>query len=154
MSIETLERILSKHPFFKDLKEEYLDLIVGCARNVFYKPGDFIFREGEEAHEFYIIRDGRVSLEISVPGKDPVVIQTLEDGEVLGWSWIVPPYYWHFDARVVEPTRVIALDGRCLRNKCEEDHSLGYELLKRFVSIVEQRLQATRIQLLDLYGAG
>ncbi|MEN3039154.1 MAG: cyclic nucleotide-binding domain-containing protein [Candidatus Kryptonium sp.] len=154
MSIQTLERILSEHPFFKDLKEEYLELIVGCARNVFYKPGDFIFREGEEAHEFYIIRDGRVSLEISVPGKNPVVIQTLEDGEVLGWSWIVPPYYWHFDARVVEPTRVIALDGRCLRNKCEEDHSLGYELLKRFVSIVEQRLQATRIQLLDLYGAG
>ncbi|MCS7228791.1 MAG: cyclic nucleotide-binding domain-containing protein [Candidatus Kryptonium sp.] len=153
MSVETLERILSEHPFLKDLKEEYLDLIVGCARNVFYKPGEFIFREGEEAHEFYIIRDGRVSLEISVPGKNPVVIQTLEDGEVLGWSWIVPPYYWHFDARVVEPTRVIALDGRCLRNKCEEDHNLGYELLKRFLTIVEQRLQATRIQLLDLYGA-
>lgn len=154
MSIETLERLLAEHQFFKDLKEEYLTLIVGCARNAYYKPGEFIFREGEEANEFYIIRDGKVSLEISVPGKEPVVIQTLEDGEVLGWSWIIPPYYWHFDARVIEPTRVIALDGKCLRNKCEEDHSLGYELLKRFVTILEQRLQATRIQLLDLYGAG
>jgi len=154
MSIETLEKILAEHPFFKDLKKEYLELILGCAKNVFYKAGEFIFREGEEANEFYIIRDGRVSLEISVPGKEPVVIQTLEDGEVLGWSWIIPPYYWHFDAKAVEPTRAIALDGKCLRNKCEEDHSLGYELLKRFVTIVEQRLQATRIQLLDLYGAG
>ncbi len=152
MSIETLEKLLSEHPFFKGLKKEYLEFIVGCARNVLYKPGDFIFREGEEANEFYIIREGKVSLEISAPGRNPIIIQTLEDMEVLGWSWLVPPYYWHFDARAVEPTRAIALDGKCLRNKCEEDNSLGYELLKRFVVIVEQRLQATRIQLLDLYG--
>ncbi len=154
MEFETLEKLLREHPFFRDLKEEYLSLIVGCARNVFYKPGEFIFREGEQANEFYIIRDGKISLEVSAPGKKPVVIQTLESGEVLGWSWITPPYYWHFDARAIEPTKAIALDGRCLRNKCEEDHSLGYELLKRFITIVEQRLQATRIQLLDLYGAG
>ncbi len=153
MSIETLERLLVEHPFFKGLKKEYLELIVGCARNVFYKPGDFIFREGEEANEFYIIRDGKVSLEISHPGRQPTIIQTLEGMEVLGWSWLVPPYYWHFDARAVKPSRIIAFDVKCLRNKCEEDHSLGYELLKRFVVIVEQRLQATRIQLLDLYGA-
>lgn len=152
MTIESLERILAEHPFFKGLKEEYLALIVGCAKNVFYKAGDFIFREGEEANEFYVIRDGKVSLEISVPWKEPVTIQTLESGDVLGWSWIVPPYYWHFDAKVIEPTRVIALDGKCLRNKCEEDHNLGYELLKRFVTILERRLQATRIQLLDLYA--
>ncbi len=154
MEFETLEKLLREHPFFRDLKEEYLSLIVGCARNVFYKPGEFIFREGEQANEFYIIRDGKISLEVSAPGKKPIVIQTLESGEVLGWSWITPPYYWHFDARAIEPTKAIALDGRCLRNKCEEDHSLGYELLKRFITIVEQRLQATRIQLLDLYGAG
>jgi CRP-like cAMP-binding protein len=153
MAIETLEKLLAEHPFFKGLKKEYLELIIGCARNVFYKPGEFIFREGEEANEFYVIRDGKVSLEFSSPGKEPIVIQTLEDGEVLGWSWLVPPYYWHFSARAVEPTRAIALDGKCLRTKCEEDHSLGYELLKRFVTIVEQRLQATRIQLLDLYGS-
>jgi len=112
----------------------------------------YIFREGEEANEFYIIRDGKVSLEIVSPGKEPIIIQTLESGEVLGWSWLVPPYYWHFDARAVEPTRVVAFDARCLRNKCEEDPKLGYELLKRLVPIIEQRLQATRIQLLDLYG--
>ncbi|CUS97315.1 cyclic nucleotide-binding domain-containing protein [Candidatus Chrysopegis kryptomonas] len=153
MAIETLEKLLAEHPFFKGLKKEYLELIIGCARNVFYKPGEFIFREGEEANEFYVIRDGKVSLEFSSPGKEPIVIQTLEDGEVLGWSWLVPPYYWHFSARAVEPTRAIALDGKCLRTKCEEDHNLGYELLKRFVTIVEQRLQATRIQLLDLYGS-
>jgi CRP-like cAMP-binding protein len=152
MSIETLERLLVEHPFFKGLGEEYLSLVVGCARNVSFKAGDFIFREGEEANEFYIIRDGKVSLEIVSPGKEPIIIQTLESGEVLGWSWLVPPYYWHFDARAVEPTRVVAFDARCLRNKCEEDPKLGYELLKRLVPIIEQRLQATRIQLLDLYG--
>ncbi len=153
MAIETLEKLLAEHPFFKGLQKEYLELIIGCARNVFYKPGEFIFREGEEANEFYVIRDGKVSLEFSSPGKGQIVIQTLEDGEILGWSWLVPPYYWHFSARAVEPTRAIALDGKCLRTKCEEDHNLGYELLKRFVTIVEQRLQATRIQLLDLYGS-
>jgi hypothetical protein len=76
----------------------------------------------------------------------------LGEGEILGWSWLIPPYNWHFDARAVELTRAIALDGKCLRNKCEQDHDLGYELLKRFAHIMEQRLQATRLQLLDVYG--
>jgi len=80
------------------------------------------------------------------------VIETLEEGDILGWSWLIPPYLWRFDARIVEPTRAIALDGKCLRMKCDENHDLGYELLKRFAHIVTQRLQATRLQLLDIYA--
>lgn len=150
--METLERILAEHPFFAGLDARYIQLIVGCATNVRFDAGQFIFREGEEANEFYIIRHGKVALEIFVPGRGPVIIQTLGEGEILGWSWLIPPYHWRFDARAVELTRAIALDGRCLRAKCEDDHDLGYELLKRFAHIIEQRLQATRLQLLDVYG--
>jgi CRP-like cAMP-binding protein len=93
-----------------------------------------------------------VALEIVAPQRGPIIVETLGEGDILGWSWLIPPYNWHFDARAVELTRAIALDGKCLRTKCEADHDLGYELLKRFTNIMEQRLEATRLQLLDIYG--
>ncbi|MCS6816463.1 MAG: cyclic nucleotide-binding domain-containing protein [Blastocatellia bacterium] len=150
--METLERLLAEHPFFAGLDARHIQLIVGCATNVRFDAGQMIFREGEEANEFYVIRHGKVALEIFVPGRGPITIQTLGEGEILGWSWLVPPYHWRFNARAVELTRAIALDGKCLRTKCEDDHDLGYELLKRFAYIIEQRLQATRLQLLDVYA--
>lgn len=150
--METLEPILSEHPFFHGLDERYLKLVVGCASNVRFEAGQFIFHEGEQANHFYLIRHGIVALEVFAPNRGSLTIQTLDDGEILGWSWLIPPYQWRFDARAVENTRAIALDGKCLREKCEEDHDLGYELLKRFASILGQRLEATRIQLLDIYG--
>lgn len=120
--------------------------------NVRFDAGQFILREGEEANNFYIIRHGKVSLEIFTQDRGPITIQTIGEGEVLGWSWLIPPYHWHYDARALELTRAIALDGKCLRAKCEQDHDLGYELLKRFAYIITQRLEATRLQLLDIYG--
>jgi CRP/FNR family transcriptional regulator, cyclic AMP receptor protein len=81
-----------------------------------------------------------------------LTIQTLGVGEVLGWSWLFPPYRWLFDARTIELTRAIALDGKCLRAKCDEDHHLGYEMVKRFAQVIIERLQASRLQLLDVYG--
>jgi len=150
--METLESILAEHPFFKGLDPRYLQLAVGCASNVRFNAGEFVFHESEEANHFYLIREGKVALEVFAPSRGSLTIQTLEDGEILGWSWLIPPYYWRFDARAIEMTRAIALDGKCLRAKCEEDHDLGYELLKRFASILGQRLDATRFQLLDIYG--
>jgi CRP/FNR family cyclic AMP-dependent transcriptional regulator len=150
--MENLERILAEHPFVKGLEPQYLQLIVGCASNVRFEEGEYLFREGEEANAFYIIREGIVSVETYAVERGSIVIDTLREGEILGWSWLIPPYHWHFDARALERTRVIALDGKCLRNKCEHDHNLGYELLKRFASVIEERLQATRLRLLDLYG--
>ncbi|MEX2116531.1 MAG: cyclic nucleotide-binding domain-containing protein [Bacteroidota bacterium] len=150
--MENLKSILSQHPFFKDFSEDHLTLITGCASNVRFDAGDYIFREGEEAHQFYLIRQGRVGIEILSPDRGPITIQTVSEGDILGWSWLIPPYEWHFDARVVELTRAMALDAKCLRTKCETDHHLGYELLKRFSGVMEQRLQATIMQLLDLYG--
>lgn len=150
--MRTLETILAEHPFFEGLPDKHLKVIVGCASNVSFEEGETIFREGEEANRFYLIRQGRVALEVYAAGIGTITIQTLDAGDILGWSWLVPPYRWHFDARAVEPVRAIALDGECLRRKCEDDHDLGYELLKRFAEIITQRLQATRLQLLDVYG--
>jgi len=146
--METLRGILAEHPFLTGLEDCHLDLLVGCASNVRFDVGQFILREGEEANQFYLIRHGKVALEVSAPGHGPIIILTLGESEVLGWSWLVPPYRWKFDARAVELTRAIVLDGKCLRTKSEQDHDLGYELLKRFAHIIEKRLAATIMQLL------
>ena len=151
--METLEHILAEHPFFHGLDPLYLQLITGCASNVRFDAGQYLFRESEEANSFYIIRQGKVAIETFIPERGSLIIDTLCDGEILGWSWLVPPYNWRFDAHAIELTRTIALDGKCLRTKCEADHRLGYELLKRFAHIIEQRLETTRIRLVDLYGS-
>jgi CRP/FNR family cyclic AMP-dependent transcriptional regulator len=151
-AMRTLEGVLGKHPFFSGLDPRYLELAVGCAANVRFNAGEFIFREGEEANHFYLIREGKISLEVSVPGRGPLTIQTLRGGDILGWSWLVPPYHWRFDACAAEMTRAIVLDGKCLRDKCEADHQLGYELLKRVTSVLGRGLDATRVRLLDIYG--
>ncbi len=152
MELEDLKNILADHPFFTGLSHEYLKLIVGCASNVKYDAGKMILQEGEEANNFYLIRSGKVSVQFKTPNRGPIIIETLGAGDILGWSWLVPPYVWHFDAKSLEVTRMIALDGKCLRNKCESDHNLGYELLKRFSEIIVKRLEATRLQLMDIYG--
>ena len=150
----TLEQYLAEHHFFQGLDQRYVELLVGCASNVRFDGGQYVFREHDEANHFYLIRHGRISLEIFIPERGTIAIQTIGEGDVLGWSWLIPPYNWRFDARAVDLTRAIALDGKCLRNKCEEDHDLGYELLKRFVHVIEADLAATRLQLLDVYGVG
>lgn len=154
MAPESLERILGEHPFFGGMEEPYLQLFVDCASNVRFNAGDVIFREGEDANTFYLIRHGKVALETSAPERGTIAIQTVCEGDVLGWSWMVPPYRWRFDARAMEVVRAVALDGRCLRGRAEEDHDLGYELMKRCAQVMERRLQAARFQLLDVYGSG
>jgi CRP/FNR family cyclic AMP-dependent transcriptional regulator len=152
--METLERVIADHPFFADLESYYTNLLTGCASNVRFDAGTYIFKEGEEANEFYLIRSGKVALEIFAPQRKPIMLATLSEGEILGWSWLLPPYVWKFHAHAVDTVRAIALDGKCLRTKCEQNHDLGYEMLKRFAQIMEQRLEATRFQLLDVYAVG
>ena len=151
--METLERILAEHSFFAGLESYYANLLVGCAANVRFNAGTYILKEGEEANEFYVIRTGKVALEIFAPQRKPIMVETLGEGDILGWSWLLPPYHWKFHARAIEDTRALALDGKCLREKCEQNHDLGYELLKRFTQIIDRRLEATRFQLLDVYGS-
>ncbi len=151
MEKQSLAGILAVQPFLQGLDPQHVELIVGCASNVRFDPGAFVFRAGEEANHFYVVRSGRVSVEVMAPQRGAITIETVGDGELLGWSWLIPPFHWHFDARALNLTRAIALDARCLRNKCEAEPAFGYELLKRFSQIMEQRLEATRLQLLDLY---
>jgi len=147
----TLEPILAEHPFLKGMRPDHLELITGCASNVRFEAGSYVFREGQEANEFFIIRQGTIAIEAFSPAHGPLVLQTVDAGDIMGWSWLVPPYRWHFDGKATDLVRAIALDGKCLRTKCEKDHELGYELLKRFAEIMSQRLDVTRMQLLDLY---
>ncbi len=148
----TMEELLGGHPFFAGLGPSAIQLIAGCASNVHFAAGDYIFGAGEAASRFYVIRHGRVALEIHSPTRGPLVIDTMDEGEVLGWSWLVRPYRYFADARAVTPVSATALDGTCLRGKCEADPELGYQLLKRVTDVMYQRLQSTRVRLLDLYG--
>jgi len=150
--IHTLEPVIKEHPFFAEMPERHLEFITGCAKNAQFAEGQIIFREGDSANEFYFLREGLVSVDLLIPSRGATTIQTVGAGEILGWSWVSPPYQWRFGARALQHTRALVFDAKCLRNKCEEDHDLGYELLSRFVGVISNRLEATRLQLLDLYG--
>jgi CRP-like cAMP-binding protein len=148
-----LERVLAEQPFFKGIPVEQLALIAECAHEVTFAAGDYLFHEGQPASHFYVVTRGHVALEIDVPGGGARTIQTVGEDEVLGWSWLFPPYRWHFDGRALSLIRAIDFNALCLRGKCDEDHDLGYELMRRFGLVMFERLQATRLQLLDVYGS-
>ena len=147
-----LSDLLADHPFFRGLRPDDVALIAGCGSNVHYAANEMVFREGAAADHFYLLRHGRVALEIDSPERGALVVLTVGAGDVVGWSWLVPPYRMSCDARALEPVRATQFDGACIRRKCDEDPRLGYELLKRFAGVIGQRLRATRLQVLDVYG--
>jgi CRP-like cAMP-binding protein len=150
--MRTIDTVLPEGELFANLAPDQLELIAGCARNVRFAAGEQLFREGEDADLFYLVRFGVVALETWVPGRGAVRIDTIEAGEVVGWSSLIPPYRYHFDARALDLVRAVAFDGECLREKCHDDPSLGYPLIRRFSEVLAERLQATRLRLLDVYG--
>jgi len=150
--MEKLNAILRRHPFFADMDSRYIDLLAGCGKNVRFDEGQMLFRAGEEAARFYVIRHGSVALEVAAPGRPSAVLLTLGEQDVLAASWLFPPYRLLFDARARTLVRAISLDAVCLREKCEHDHDLGYDLMKRFSRVLIDRLQSARMQLLDLYN--
>lgn len=152
--MKTIDAVLRDVPMFQGLDSDELVLLAGCATNVHFDEGAVLFREGDSADVFYAVRQGAVALEIFIPTRGAVTIETLEDGEVLGWSWLFPPYRWHFDAKALTPIRATAFDGACLRDKCDQDPRLGYHLMSRFAQVMIERLQWTRLRLLDVYGYG
>jgi CRP-like cAMP-binding protein len=153
MDLETPIGKLESHPFFEGMKKRHLKIIAAHSSDVQFDPGQFIFHEGEEANNFYLIRHGRVALETFTPERGAITIERLGAGDALGWSWLITPFIWHFDATAVEPTLAIALDGLSLRKLCDEDADLGYELMKRVAHIMAHRLDATILRLVDFYGA-
>jgi CRP-like cAMP-binding protein len=150
--MEDLEPLLTAHPFLQGLAPHLLKPLVACASKVSFNAGQFLCREDEEARQFYLILHGKVAVEIFRARRGPVTIQTLGEGEVLGWLWFLKPYHWHLDARAVEPTRAISLEVPCLLSQCEQNHELGYELMKRYAHNLAVRFRVTKLQLLDIYG--
>jgi CRP/FNR family transcriptional regulator, cyclic AMP receptor protein len=148
--IQMMESLIREHPFFHGMSDEQLKAIEGCAKNVEFVQGQTVCVEGDEANAFYFIKDGSVSIELTMPDHPRSPVQTVGAGDILGWSWVAPPYHWHFNGRALKPTKAIEFDVRCLRAKLEQDHELGYELLRRFTRVIVKRLDATQIRLLKL----
>jgi CRP-like cAMP-binding protein len=151
MQTENLTEILRQHPFVAGLSEAHMQILIGCAANVRFAEGAPLIHEGEIANKFFLVRTGRVALETDVNARGKIRIQTVGPGDVLGWSWLIYPFRWHFNGLAVAEVRAVALDGECLRKKCEQDRDFGYQMLSRFSHVMERRLEATRMQLLDLY---
>jgi CRP/FNR family cyclic AMP-dependent transcriptional regulator len=148
--IELMTTRVALHPFLAGMNGAQLALLTDCAVVVHFDPGQVIFREGEFANRFYLIETGKVILESSGRFGNPVVIDKVAAGDLLGWSWMFPPYVWHFTARAVEPTEAIFFYGTILREYCERDHALGYELFKRMSAVMIKRLQAARDKMLAI----
>jgi len=140
-----------RHPLFDGLPDSYVELLAQNSTEESFEPRELIFHEGDEADRFYLITEGNVAVEIFAHGRGPVTIQTEGPGEIVGWSWLVEPYRWMFDAQATVPTRAIVFDAKAVRSSFDTHPDLGYELMKRFIPIIVERLQATRLQLLDVY---
>ncbi|MCI2397807.1 cyclic nucleotide-binding domain-containing protein [Aliiroseovarius subalbicans] len=152
MAIDGLEKIVGGHALFAGLGDAFLSTVSGCAKNVRFAAGDYLFHEGDDAAALYLIREGHVGLEIAAAGHGRMTFQSAGPQSVVGLSWLVPPYRWTYDARAVKDVRAIALDATCLRRKCDADPALGYEVMKRFMPTIVERLHNTRLQMLDVYG--
>jgi CRP-like cAMP-binding protein len=149
---EEIRRALKAHPFGKCIGENAITRLAPCADIQHFDAGTFIFREGEEAGCFYILTGGIVGLELHHPAVGVRTIQTIDEDDVLGISWLFEPHRWMFDAHVIEDVTAVTLPAECVRDACEEDHELGYRVMEQFARLTTQRLQATRIRLLDVYG--
>jgi CRP-like cAMP-binding protein len=151
MRAHSIRELLAAQPVLAGLEPDDLDLMAGCGRLAVIEPGAPLAREGDPAEQFFVVRAGRVALEIASP-TGPLVVETLEAGDIVGWSWIFPPYRWVYDVEVLEPAHVVVIDAGCLRQKCDADPEFGFRVMKRFAQVVAERLAATRLRLLDLYG--
>ncbi len=141
----------ASHAFLSGLSERHRMLLASGARPFTAAPGELLAQEGETAKTFDLIQAGHVALDLHTPDRGVVPIQTVGPGEIVGWSWLVPPHRWQFDCRAGDPVQGLAFDAEWLREKCEQDHELGYHLLKQLVAVIANRLAATRLQLLDIY---
>lgn len=150
--MKQLSQVIAETPLFEGIPAQLAEELQRCAQEGTFQEGFDLILSGNSADTFYVIREGIVALEVQPPHRSAITILTLGEGDILGWSWIFPPYKWHFDARAITPTKVVSFDARSIRGKCESDHEFGYKLMKRLAEIMLERLVATRLQLLDLYG--
>ena len=147
-----IHNIFSKHPLFHSLPPKYVSFLEECARTSNYEAEQYLFHEGKKADNFYYIIQGKIALEIHVPGHRMVSFETIPKGHVVGWSWLMPPYSWVFDGRAVREVETVVFDGVKVRAKMEEDHEFGFLMYKYFSGIMNKRILSSRMQLMDIYG--
>lgn len=152
MQVRDLESILEDHPFVSGMHYDHVHTLLGCCSNQRFDAGEYMFRGGSEAHEFFLIREGNVSVELHVPQKGGLRLETRGGGDLLGWSWLMKPYRWHFDAKALTPVAALMIDGRCLREKCDKDPAFGYDILRRFSELMVRDVRQMSLQLLDMYN--
>ena len=149
---DSLAEYLGKHPVFQGLDPGQLSLVVSFASEMDCAAGQRVFKRDFDAHEFFIVRSGKVAIEVPSIDGESLTIQTVGDDSLLGWSWFIPPYRWSFDARAVVASRVVSVDGDKLRKACDVDAKLGYRLMQRFAMLMAERLNAARIAAMKHYG--
>ena len=149
--MDSINQVLVAHPFFKDLPPAIIHRLIRFASLARLDSGQYVFTEGEDANNFYLVLKGSISLEINIPNYGPVTIENIGRGNIMGWSWLYPPFLWHFDARAKEETELIILNGKALRAHIEIDHEVGYNLMKSIGKIMGHRLQAARRKIVEFY---
>jgi len=152
MAKESLKRELADYRFFAGLEPEYLEFLARCAREVRTEADHVLFRHGDRAEQFYLLCSGRVCMEVPAISGPSLEIQEVNAGEVLGWSWLIPPYTWSFQGRTLEKCTLLEFDGKAVLERCEQDHHFGYAILKRFSSLMSRRLDAARQQMIDQWN--
>lgn len=149
--IDVSEPVEHRHDFLENLSERHRATLLAQARPFTAAPGEILAAEGKDADRFLLVQKGHVGLWQHCPAKGTVPVQTVGPGEVVGWSWLLPPHRWQFDCRAVDEVQGLEVDGKWLRDLCERDTELGYRLVKQLVGVIANRLAATRLQLLDIY---
>lgn len=152
MTNPPLELYLSTHAFFAGLSPEFIGFLARCAREQPLQPGEVLFRQGERAHYFYLIQHGSIAIEIPAITGPTLQVQSLGAGQILGWSWLIPPYRWNFQSRAETSTTLLAFDGDAVRDRCEAEADFGYPLLKRFAALMAERLEVARQRLMDQWN--
>jgi CRP-like cAMP-binding protein len=152
MKSTSIRDLLAQQAVLRGLEPEDIDLMAGCGHNAVFEAGAYLAREQEPADQFFVVREGKVALELHAP-TGPLLIETIGAGDLVGWSWLFPPYRWTYDVEAIDHTRVTVIETACLLDKCDSDSAFGYRVMKGFAQVVVDRLYATRLRLLDLYGA-
>jgi CRP/FNR family transcriptional regulator, cyclic AMP receptor protein len=152
-TVNILTGRIASHPFFAGMPTALVHTVAGLATPLAFEAGTWITRTGQPAETLYLVTDGRVGVEIAAPGHAPLVVATVHAGEIVGWSWFLEPHRWHFDTLALDDVQAIAIDASILRVACADDHELGYQVASRLTRVVAARLEATRHQLVDVYGA-
>lgn len=154
VEIRSIRSLLAENPFFEGMADAHLETMAGCGKLVRFKAGEFLLREGDEADTFYLVREGEIAIESHLPTAGALSVARVGAGGITGYSWLFPPHRNSFDSLALTDVAAVALDGKCLRGKAEADHELGYQLMKRFAQVMLDRLQATRLRVLDIYSNG